>query len=504
MLRIILNILVIVLSLGVSGRDNHSVLPVVYIDTDGQKIRLDARVNAVMTIVDSSQPDSVLIHEHNVRIKVRGKTAASYPKKSYSFEFVDSAMVETDVQLFGLRSDDDWILDAMYIDQARMRNRLCTDIWNSYNRLPYREQEPKALNGTRGTFVEVVLNGQYNGLYCLTERIDRKQLKLKKYKDTYRGVSFKAITWNNIMGYCAYNPSATVGALTWNGFETEYPGETDCAGWEYLQEFLEYIASEYTSDVLFANSVSQHVYLDNLVDYTLLVNSVYAVDNLAKNVYVSIYDVQTDRRVFFTPWDLDATFGRTYDGSTLNKFAFDHPVPFSNQLINRLWSGNVGGFKQMLVQRWEQLRHTALSVDSVVGRIRNYEQLFRATGAFAREQERWPELCAADLSAETDFMAAWYARNVEIIDSVLLHEKSTNISETPIFGSPQICIEGGMLQIDASESFGATVYTLKGDVLYSASAKTLHRVRLPYRGVYIIRLLCGNQIRVCKIVSAAP
>lgn len=103
------------------SQEQADMLPIIYIDTQGTAIGQDARTSATITIVHSSQADSLLLPSHRIGIKVRGKTSAGYPKKSYSIEFVDSTNIETDVQLIEMRSDDDWILDAMYIDQARMR-----------------------------------------------------------------------------------------------------------------------------------------------------------------------------------------------------------------------------------------------------------------------------------------------------------------------------------------------------------------------------------------------
>ena len=193
-------------------------LPVIHIDTQGREIGRDQRTQAIIRIEYTSSDTSFA---HEAGIKVRGKTAASYPKKSYAIEFCDTMGEELDVSLFDMRSDGDWILDAMYIDHSRMRNRLCTDIWNAYNRIPHISDEPEAMNGTRGLFVEVFLNGEYNGIYCLTERIDRKQLKLKKYRNACCGLSYKAYTWDNLMGYCSYNPDASKNTLLWNGFEAE-------------------------------------------------------------------------------------------------------------------------------------------------------------------------------------------------------------------------------------------------------------------------------------------
>jgi spore coat protein CotH len=245
-------------------------LPVIHIDTKGSDIGRNERIPATVRIESASGllPNDSTTFTHQVGIKVRGASAVSYPKKSYSIEFCDSMGEEVNVSLFGLRSDGDWILDAMYIDHSRMRNRLCTDIWNAYNRIPHKAQEPKALNGTRGVFVEVSLNGEYNGLYCLTERIDRKQLKLKKYKEVCRGVSYKAATWNNLMGWCAYNPEAKKETLLWNGFEAEYPDVLEEVCWGYLQEFLEFISPDYTSDERFASEIESFVHLENVIDYS--------------------------------------------------------------------------------------------------------------------------------------------------------------------------------------------------------------------------------------------
>ncbi len=129
-------------------------------------------------------------------------------------------------------------LDAMYIDPARMRNRVSTDLWLDFSKpVYYAQSEPGMFNGTRGFFVEVFLNNTYNGLYCMTEKIDRKQLNLKKLKYsadsttvTQRGALYKASSWS--IGTQLGNPN-TWGTSTlpaydnksesWTAFEVKYP-----------------------------------------------------------------------------------------------------------------------------------------------------------------------------------------------------------------------------------------------------------------------------------------
>ena len=478
---------------GIDTRSSVS-LPIIHIDTKDNIISREERTPAVIHIedIEGRLPQGLSTFTHQAGIKVRGKTAASFAKKSYAIEFCDSIGEEVEFSLFGMRNDGDWILDAMYIDHARMRNRLCTDIWNDYNRIPHSTEEPKALNGTRGIFVEVFLNGEYNGLYCFTERIDRKQLKLKKYKDACRGVSYKATTWDNLMGWCSYNPEASKETLVWNGFEAEYPDVVEQVCWDYLQGFLEFISPEYTSDEQFVAEVESYVHLDNVIDYTLLVNAVYAIDNIAKNVYLSIYNVEDDQRLFFTPWDLDATFGRTYEGSVINKYAFEGAVPFANLLIDRLWQNDACNFRSRIKERWNELKNTTLSVDSVAERIRTYQTLFEESGAFARELQLWPEKCS-DIADEADFMIDWYARNMVVMDSVF-----TETTKVEHLFYPLLSIDGATLFVEGMGT-RVTLYDMNGRVIELSNLSNKHQINLPYVGVFFVHVEGAYHTKVYKI-----
>ena len=120
-------------------------------------------------------------------------------KRNYHIKFLDADSQKMDRKFFGLRSDNSWILDAGQIDLLRIRNRVCTELWLDMCRKPYYgNQEPKALLGVRGDFIELFLNGRYNGIYALTEAMDRKQMKLAKLEtdsasaNTFHGMLWKA------------------------------------------------------------------------------------------------------------------------------------------------------------------------------------------------------------------------------------------------------------------------------------------------------------------------
>ena len=72
------------------------------------------------------------------------------------------------------RNDDEWLLNAMYSDSSKIRDKLSADIWSQIGAV--QEEFPEAYFGTRMVYVEVFFNHEYWGLYALMEPVDSKQL----------------------------------------------------------------------------------------------------------------------------------------------------------------------------------------------------------------------------------------------------------------------------------------------------------------------------------------
>ena len=71
-----------------------------------------------------------------------------------------------------MRSDNKWILNALYSDTSKIREMMAVGLWN--------EISPE-LQGTRIKYVEVFVNGFYRGIYGLMEPIDKKTAGLKRW-----------------------------------------------------------------------------------------------------------------------------------------------------------------------------------------------------------------------------------------------------------------------------------------------------------------------------------
>lgn len=92
------------------------------------------------------------------RVKFRGGISSRYYKHSLSIE------MEKDFGFWKLPADDDWILNANYIDKTFMRHKISYDL--------FREMNPHKNIASQSAYLNLNLNGSYEGLYLIMEKIN--------------------------------------------------------------------------------------------------------------------------------------------------------------------------------------------------------------------------------------------------------------------------------------------------------------------------------------------
>lgn len=131
--------------------------------------------------------DGTLYYDRKARMNYRGSSSLNFNKKSYAFCPGDADCgndkgadyVETKkMNLFGLSNgaeDKDWVLYAAAADPTLMRNRLVFDT--------YAEMTGKW--GVNSMYVELVIDGEYQGVYVLMDKItnNKKRVYVGKYGD---------------------------------------------------------------------------------------------------------------------------------------------------------------------------------------------------------------------------------------------------------------------------------------------------------------------------------
>lgn len=374
------------------------------------------------------------------KFKSRGATALKYTMKpSFNMKLHDEAGLEVDTTLLGLRCMSSWILDAMAIDRICMRNRVAFDVWNEFSTLPYATNY-ESRNGTVGEFVEVSINGEYKGIYCMTDRINRKLLDTKKPnvdgdQVTIRGVIYKHGT--NDIG----NQNERCFSEDMKAYVIAYHD-----AWE-LTEPEEYASEAAWAplDVVYAHKtdyqwVKDNFYLEQLAEYQVFIMAMSIVDNWGnKNSFISARNVTADgdkHRFVYTPWDLDTSLGGQYDGSKYDgnytnwapadiMKASGKPVPFS------VCCGQ-DEYKTMLRRAWRRGREGAFSVESIREKLCGYRDLFLESGAWERycthwDNQRYRPCYVNDLSKEIDLIMAWYENRFQLMDEYFPYDPTDGI-----------------------------------------------------------------------------
>ena len=477
----------------------RSEMPLITITTDGPIVNSPA-VHGIVSVADANGN----VIEMHAGFKIRGTSSQQYDKKSYRMELWADATgtVMADTTFLGLRSDDDWNLEAMWAQPLRLRDKVANKLWMEMYTLPYAESEPDALPGIRMEYADLFINGEYQGIYALTERMDRKQLNLRKYNGEIRGVLYKgngpgAPTFEDLPAYD--NTSDT-----WDNYEWVYPNEEEATNnWNHLYSFTNFVMN--ASDNVFNSQYSAQFDKANAIDYYLFINALMAMDNMGRNIFVARYKKSTT--YMYLPWDLDAIWGLDTDGHRTYVTAGMMTNGFYDRLTHDC---NVNGFVASAKTRYNALRSGILTREHIMGLIQNQYNELVESGAYEREHEAWPSFTVD--ASQLDYISWWLDNRLGYLDSELNATCGTWDIEAPdpvegpaqyveVFPNPA----KDRINIRFAETNEAVVslYDMTGRLVYTANAITQCFV-IPTQGlsqgIYTLVVNVGKNQSVNRVV----
>lgn len=390
--------------------NNENSLPVLYLSGNFGYDYQEGTITLVM-------PDGTKKENMAGKIKWRGGSTNTNDKhkRNYKIKFAE------DQQFFGMRKDNNWILDAGQADLFRLRNRIATELWNDIASKPYyADQETDVLTGVRGQVVEVYLNNEYRGIYCLTECMDRKQLKIKKFdKKTgeIHGGLWKSESYGSSLMWdvtTMYDNKSE----TWDVFEVKYPELDDIEETDYstLWNAINFVAN--SSDEEFINHVAEYFDIPVIIDYYIFLYTLNAFDNVGKNMYWTVYDKAQDKKLTPAVWDLDATVGPKWLGDWCSP---EYYMNINLNLIVRLKQLDVNNFNEKTNKRYYELRNSYLSTQNLIQRYNTYYELIKNSGAALREEQKWSkdsDVNGEDINfeKEIEYINDWIIRHMTYLD----------------------------------------------------------------------------------------
>lgn len=393
-------------------------LPIINIQTNEQEIG-DEEIVVDSKIIDPyySSRDSEQYIESKANIKLRGGTTKYLGKSPYKYELIKEDGSTKNKKLLGMRNDDDWVLDALYVDPSNIRNALSCELWNQINSYNTTSDYSYDLNYE---FVEVFINNVYKGIYVLKEPVDAKTIEINKSEEAVLLKGNDAIFNYNSDGARIENRDNIIENYS-NIFEVKYPKNKknskeffkNSEDYSKIEKIIKYFDVDFEPDLEYLEDTFN---LNCLIDYNILVNACQAVDNLStKNVYY--YIKNSNGKIGLMPWDLDMSWGLDYitdEPNPVTGSSYVYNYNNYNKYCTMYFKENAEEYNKIVSDRYKELRESVLSYENIESICNNYRSLLIDSGAYERDNGLYYNY---DLNKEIDDMLNWYKNRIEYLDN---------------------------------------------------------------------------------------
>ena len=371
-------------------------LPIINIKTDSEIG--DDDLNSEFNYISPKQEIN-----NNIKIHIRGATSRYLSKKSYKVTTYNNSFTdEKNIQLEDFYYGHSFVLDSLQKDPSKIRNILSTEVWNDVSN----DFSNVDINSE---FVEVFINNKYNGLYVLTEPINRRTLKLNKSNIEDTSVIIKATRWNNFSGGMEYSISNDSAQL---GYEIKYPDDETYYK-KIWSNFFKNIEGYYTSSGITDDQVNNAFDYKNYIDIIVFNAFINNGDNkLIKNNYF-YYKSLKDKGLYIQPWDMEFTFGLRYTGlypifSETDMKSYDEIYTYFNHKY-------ASKTNKDLIKKYWLLRKSVFTKEYFNKLLDKYKNELNK-GAALRDSNLWYEY---DVEKEIENIRTWIYNRLNFFDEYI-------------------------------------------------------------------------------------
>lgn len=342
-----------------------------------------------VTISDYSSKSHDILNTTG-KLRVRGVTSRQFEKKSYKLS------VDKKNQILGLNYDNDWVLDALYSDPSKIRNKLSSDIWNEIN------NNQSIDNDLNSQFVEVFIDNEYKGLYTLKNNVDKHVTFLDD-----NGLLIKSIDHFN------YDYLDIIK-------NREFFINDD--GSFLNMEIKNY--NPYLFQIFLDKLYNYYVYKDalkifnenNYLNYKVFISLLSGDDNVTKNLYYSIRN--SDDSILITPWDLDMTWGLEFDLNS-NIFSSKDNDSYNDDSVMQkdvMYDLTDESFEKVKDHYWK-LRNEKINIEMIDYYLDSYKKILVESGASMRDSSKW---YSYDIEQEIEDIREWAMNRINYLDNYFM------------------------------------------------------------------------------------
>jgi hypothetical protein len=310
---------------GAGGAQVFDVLPVLVIDTNGNQIVEEVKVDAMMYVVEDHDGTLQGIEARPrtfngpIGIEVRGSSSVGFPKISYGVEIRDGLGQDTDFPLLGLPAEADGVFYGPYTDKTYMRDKLAYDLGRAMKRYQPRTR-----------YAEIILNGAYRGVYMVVEKIKRGLHRVPIAK-----VAPDAATGDITGGYIfkleAGNAQGGWVSAAGPAWQYHYPKAGDILPEQsaylkgYVNDFEAMMAGPLFSDPV--QGYTKWLDVPSFIDYAIVQELSRNVDGYRKSAYFHKDADGDGGKLHMGPlWDFNIAFGNANYCGGEQTFSFVYPA----------------------------------------------------------------------------------------------------------------------------------------------------------------------------------
>ncbi|HRZ98281.1 MAG TPA: CotH kinase family protein [Paludibacter sp.] len=380
------------------------------------------RLDGTRNYMTDQNDANYLNYNGRIAIELRGSSSQDLPKKPYGLTTLkDDNVSNNNVSLLGMPKENDWVLNSLAFDPSLMRDYLSYDFArNMGNYSP------------RGVYCEVIVNGDYKGLYIFMEKlkINDDRINIIKMTNTDN-------TGQNVTGGYVTKCDKTTGGdpVAWSIPNANFihdspkPGEITTQQNTYIKNQFVSLKNVMTSqNGTITTGYPSIIDVPTFVDFMILNEFASNPDGYSLSTY---FHKDRNGKVRAGPiWDFNLTYG-----NDLFVYGFDRSKTY-------VWQFNDGGndgarfwydlflnttFKCYFSRRWAELTaaNQPLNLSVISAKIQQIDNLIAE--AAVREQSRWNTI-STHLTNVTN-MKTWMQTRTNWLNSQLSsYQACTNVA----------------------------------------------------------------------------
>ena len=460
---------------------NTSNLPIMVIDTYGNQIPDEPRVDAFMGIIDNDSGVNSLGDNYNgyngqITIEKRGNSSQWNDKTPYRFETVNEEGENNNVSLLGMPEENDWVLYAPWQDKSMIRNILTYKLSNDLGKY-----------APRTKLIELYLNDEYRGVYVLMEKIKRDANRIDISKLNPDEISGDDLTGGYILKFDWFFTGDNLGGfesdIDGNIYNYHYPKPSDIVPEQenyiinYINDFETIMSSDQYADQ--STGYPSILNVDSFVDFILLQELAKNVDAYRLSTYIYKDKESVDNRLTAGPvWDFNHGYGNCDYGETweFTGWLLDYNPEGGDQMSfwwELIWQDDY--FQNKISERYTELRSTVFSENHIYGII---DSLVNELGSSVdRNFSKWPILGTYiwpnyyvfdTFDQEINYLKSWISDRLNWMDSqiLLLNSKSslilTDFYLNQNYPNPFNPVTTLSYSLPKDESVNITIYDIMG------------------------------------------